>query len=108
MSCWRDRSYACIIKEARRVVAGYDETIDNFVAWLNESSESDSGSDEPSTRAQVEAQQLTIAQGLYDAYLFHVSYAVLRAPDLSVLQWGQYREVILRPCHEVSREVLVE
>ena len=94
--------------EARRVVISYNETIDNIASWLNGSSESDSGSDVPVTTAQVEAQQLTIAQGLYDSYLFHVSYAMLRAPSVSVLQFGEYREVILRPCHEVSCEALLE
>ena len=94
--------------EARRIVTDYNETIHNIVVWLDESADSDSGSDEPVTLAQVEAQQRTIAQGLYDAYLFHVSYTMLRAPGLSVLQWGECREVTLRPCHAVSREALVQ
>ena len=94
--------------EARRIVTDYNETIHNIVVWLDESADSDSGSDEPVTLAQVEAQQRTIAQGLYDVYLFHVSYTMLRAPGLSVLQWGECREVTLRPCHAVSREALFQ
>ena len=86
--------------EARRIVTDYNETIHNTVVWFAESADS--------TLAQAEAQQRTIAQGLYDAYLFHVSYTMLRAPGLSVLQWGECREVTLRPCHAVSREALVQ
>ena len=86
--------------EARRIVTDYNETIHNIVVWFAESADS--------TLGQAEAQQRTIAQGLYDAYLFHLSYTMLRAPGLSVLQWGECREVTLRPCHAVSREALVQ
>ena len=94
------RAHVCL-REARRIVDGFNDSVAEIAAWYDDSEDTASDDD-------AEGRQLTIAQNLYDQYLSLATSIMFRAPIISEVQFDGHEQVILIPCHGISRGNLVQ
>ena len=95
------------MREARRIVDGFNDTVADIAAWLDGSDDTDGNPEAAISVDEAEGRQLTIAQNLYDQYLSLVTSIMIRAPMLSEVWVDRYEHAILIPCHGVARESLL-
>ena len=89
------------------IVSDYEESVEEFAPFYEDSGDSDSDQSAATTAAEAEERQLLVAQELYDDYATLVSSAVLSAPVLSELKFNEYEQVLFVPCSSVNRDGLM-
>ena len=103
----RMRAHVCL-REARRIVNGFNDSVSEIAAVYDDSEDTASDPEAAISVDEAEGRQLTIAQNLYDQYLSLVTSVMIRAPMISEVQFDRYEQVILIPCHGISRRNMVQ